>query len=365
MPFDCPPWPPRWPEIDAAIERVVASGAWGQYHAAVHQSLQERLRETFGAVAARLCCSGTAALEIALRTIQVGRGDEVIVAAYDYPGNFRTIELLGARPVLVDVQPDSPCIDPSQLDQAASDQVRAVVASHLYGKAAEVGRLREYCDDRGWILIEDACQVPGMEIDGGLAGSFGHLATLSFGGSKLISAGNGGALLVHTDRLAARLGGLLDRPGDVFPLAPLQAAVIEPQLDRLEEMNRQRAQTVEFIDAQVHSLLPRWQWISEGCDQTVPAFYKVAWLAESDQHRDRIVAAGQQQGLPLGTGYRSMSRCSGRRCRKPMETARADRLGACLFVLDHRALMIGPTRYAELADCLQRVHDCSSLESTL
>jgi dTDP-4-amino-4,6-dideoxygalactose transaminase len=359
MTFDCPPWPPQWPEIETAIERVIRSGDWGRYRTATHQNLEKRLCETFGAVAARLCCSGTAALEIALRSIQLGSGDEVILAAYDYPGNFRTIELLGARPVLVDVASDSPCIDPGQLEQAASGQVRAVVASHLYGRAAEMARLREVCDDRSWILVEDACQVPGMEIDGRPAGSFGHFATLSFGGSKLISAGNGGALLADSARLAARWGALLDRPGDVFPLAPLQAAVIEPQLERLDTLNRLRRETARFIEEQVNSLLSRWRWLSGACDQANQALYKVAWTAESDEHRDLIVAAGQQAGLPLGSGFRSMSRCSERRCRKPAATPRSDRLGERLFVLDHRALMIEPVRYGELADCLQQIHDCS------
>jgi perosamine synthetase len=359
MPFDCPGWPPRWPEIEAAARQSIVSGDWGQYDSVACESLEERLMETFQTAAAKLCCSGTAALEIALRASQIGAGDEVIVAAYDYPGNFRTIELLGARPVLIDVGPDSLGIDPNQLEQAAGDQVRAVVASHLCGTAADVARLRQCCDDRGWILIEDACQVTGMEIDGRRAGSFGHFATLSFGGSKLISAGNGGALLVNSQRLAARLGALLDRPGDTFPLAPLQAAVIEPQFDRLDEMNRFRRETVDFIEREVNQRLSRWRWQSRNRENVSPAFYKITWTAETHEHRQRIIAAAQQEGLPVGAGFRSMSRCSERRCGKPVPTVRSDQLSETLFVLDHRALLVESSRHDQLAECLQKIHQSS------
>lgn len=361
MPFDCPVWPPDWPEIEAAALRVIRSGEWGQYQSATRSRLETRLAETFHAHAARLCCSGTAALEIALRAAQIGPGDEVILAAYDYPGNFRTIELVGARPVLADVSAHNLGIDPEQIERCASQRVRAVIASHLCGTAAEIANLRQCCDDRGWILIEDACQSIGMKIDRRLAGSYGHVATLSFGGSKLISAGNGGALLVHSDRLAARLGSLLDRPGDTLPLAPLQAAVIGPQLDRLDELNQVRCGTARFLQSEVTPHLAGWRGIVETNQDVQPAYYKLAWLAASRDHRDRIVEAARQAALPIGPGFRSMSRCSQRRCRKPVAIERAEQLGQCLVVLDHRALLTEPQRYDQLADALREVHAISEV----
>ncbi len=359
MPIDCPAWPPDWPEIAEAAQECVRSGQWGQYHSEICSALEQRLANTFQASASRLCCSGTAALEIALRAAKIGPGDEVVLAALDYPGNFRTIELLGATPVLVDVAARSACLDPAALNHASSENVRAVVASHLFGSAAPIRELRESCDERGWILIEDACQVAGMEIENRPVGSFGHFATLSFGGSKLISAGSGGALLVNADRLAARLGPLLDRPGETFPLSPLQAAVIGPQLDRLGEMNQLRNRTARFIEQELNPQLPRWKWHSGNNEQVNPAFYKVAWTAESSEERVRIMAAADRRNLPVGDGFRSMSRCSQRRCRKPAPTPRADELAERLFLLDHRALLIEPSRYQELADCLRQIHEGS------
>ena len=142
-----------------------------------------------------------------------------------FPGIF-VPELLGARPVLVDATSNfiagRHAFLPTRRQQAAAAaSVRAVIASHLHGSQADMHALRQICDDHGWFLIEDACQAIGGQIDGEPIGSFGHLATLSFGGSKLISAGSGGAIIANNERLAARLGGLLDRPGDTFPIGPL------------------------------------------------------------------------------------------------------------------------------------------------
>jgi perosamine synthetase len=356
MPLNCPAWPPDWPEIRIAVDRCLDSGEWGQYHAEICQSLEKRLAAKWQASQVRLCCSGTAALEIALRAGRIGPGDEVIVAAFDYPGNFRTIELLNARPVLLDVETTSACLDLKQIEQATSAKVRAVVASHLCGVSADVQTLRQLCDDRGWLLIEDACQVIGMTINGRHAGSFGHFSTLSFGGSKLISAGSGGALVVNSERLAARLGGLLERPGDTFPISPLQAAVINPQLDRLAECNARRQETVAMIQSQLNSQLTGWKWLSGSQAGVEAAYYKVAWAAESQQQRHRIVTVAAELGLPIGEGFRSMSGCSERRCRKPVPTPNADELGERMFVLDQRALLLPKSAHDELAAALLALH---------
>jgi dTDP-4-amino-4,6-dideoxygalactose transaminase len=356
--FECPSWPPDWPEISQAVESVLQSGEWGQYHSKTCKQLEQRLAKHFETPIARLCCSGTAALEIALRTQQIGPGDEVILAAYDYPGNFRTVELVGARPVLVDVSPKNASLDPNLLEAAASPSVRAVIVTHLYGQPAEIEAIRLICDQHDWLLIEDACQVMGMTIASQPAGSFGDLATLSFGGSKLISAGCGGALLTKSERLAARLGPILDRPGEAFPLSPLQAATIPPQLDRLAELNQRRAANVAWLKKH-QSAMPHWQMIENPQPQTSPAHYKTAWIADSETHRGSIIQTAKDRNLPIGAGFRSASRCSSRRCRKPAEARNSQILGERLFVLDHRALLIHEDQRQELLNALTQLHDAT------
>lgn len=358
MTLTLPDWPPDWPEIRQAVDDSMRSGDWGRYHSRSCAALEKRLADQYDVPLARVCCSGTAALEIALRALQLAAGDEVILAAYDYPGNFRTVELAGGRPVLVDVRPQNASLDPRQLGEAASPSVSAVIATHLYGQPADIESVRSICDENDWVLIEDACQVIGMSIDGGKAGTFGDLATLSFGGSKLISAGGGGALLVRSERLAARIGPLLDRPGEVFPLSPLQSAVIGPQLDRLDELNVRRAANVAWLMDHRREL-PRWTPIESARPGVSAAHYKLAFLAESAEHRAEMIDAAEKLSLPIGPGFRSASRCSPRRCRKPVETKHAEIFQHQLFVLDQRALLVSDDQREPLFNALKRIHDIS------
>ena len=372
MPLRIPTWPPQWPEIEACVVRSIRSGEWGNYHSQACESLCDDLARRFQVRHVRLCCSGSAAVEIALRAAGIGPGDEVILSAFDYPGNFRTAELLGARPVLIDLAPDSVRMSVENLQAAGSGRVKAVIASHLFGVPADIGRIRQWCDDQGWVLIEDACQVPGMQIEIppgeqsegrsdllSPAGSLGHFGTLSFGGSKPLTAGNGGALLTNDPRLAARLGPLLDRPSDVMPLSPLQAAALRPQLDRLDETNRRRRATVDFIQSHVVPRLGRWQWLSPTDPSVSPSYYKTAWAAEDEGHRQRILQESARLGLPIGEGFKSMTRCSERRCRKPASLPHAERIGNTLFVLDHTALLVDADQYPTLAEALIDLHDAT------
>ncbi len=314
-------------------------------------------------------------MEIALRAAGIGSGDEVILAAFDYPGNFRSIELVGAQPVLVDVAPGRVTLDPAGFEAAASDRVRAVIVSHLFGQAAPMDEIGAACGARGWVLIEDACQVPGMQIGGRPAGSFGDLATVSFGGSKLLTAGSGGALLTRDERIAARLGPWIDRPSDAFPLSPLQASVLLPQIERLAEMNRRRAETVRFLLQGWGEHLPRWQPLHEGSENQplnqpgpshgerefprhgIPAHYKLAWLADSAEDRKRVVNEANSLHLPVGPGFRSTGRVSPRRCRKPLPLPQSTLLGDQLCLLDQTALLVQPDRHNALLEWLARLHD--------
>ncbi|MGB7346122.1 MAG: DegT/DnrJ/EryC1/StrS aminotransferase family protein [Pirellulaceae bacterium] len=361
MTFSPANWPPDWPEIQAAIADLFASGDWGRYKSPHQEQLKNRLASRTEVETVRLCGSGSAAIEISLRAAKVNPGDGVIVAAFDYPGNFRAIEAVGALPVLVDVQQSGISIDAGKLAEHVADakaaKVRAMIVSHLFGTAAEIRELRECCDTNKWILIEDACQVPGMMIGGKQAGSFGDLATLSFGGSKPLTAGSGGAVLTNDARLAARISALLDRPSDSQPLSTLQAATLLPQLDRLDECNRIRNATLSFLESNVNGQLTSWNWLSQKQADVSPTHYKVAWQCESAQHRNRIIDAATNCGLPIGAAFRSMAASSQRRCRKLMPLTRCQELGETAFVLDHSALLVGPEQHDSLRSCLVKLHN--------
>ena len=348
MPERIPAWPPDWPEIASAIQKCISSGQWGKYHSDTCRELRLRLTQMTGVSHCRLCCSGTAALEIALRTAGVKPGDEVIIAALDYPGNFRCVEALGAKPVLVDVKSDSPCIDIDSLHQviaqsSSSDRIVAVVASSLYGHAADYSSLQELCLGQGWVLINDACQVIGMKIDDTPVESFGDIATLSFGGSKVVTAGSGGAILTSDDRIASRIDAWMDRPSEAFPISPLQAAVIGPQLDRLDAMHAKRIENAAFWCQKFEAIIKSTLVPRPNCDPSVhPTYYKLAFESASVETRDQILKRATEIGLPIGPAFRSMDRSSPKRCRKPVPLENSRRISDRWVVLDQRALLVRP-----------------------
>ena len=363
--FRCPPWPPEISDVADDLEQLLKSGDWGRYKSTNHDRLRQKLGQLAGQAHVRLCGSGSAAVEIALRAAGVGTDDEVVIAAYDYPGNFRAIESVGAKPVLVDVAPQSLGIDSSQLAEFAKSErpeskVRAVLASHLYGTAAPVSELQEICKQREWVFVEDACQVPGMKIGdqcssqftGQFAGGCGEIATFSFGGSKPLTAGCGGAVLTSNERMLARMNAWLDRPSDSQPLSSLQATVLLPQLDCLNELNNTRRESVRYLESKVNESLAGWNWLSGMSDDVAPTHYKVAWAVESREQRSQICQRANELGVPIGEGFRSMARSSERRCRKPFPLENAARLGETVIVLDHAALLLKPDRHAELGTFL-------------
>ncbi|MEM6779185.1 MAG: DegT/DnrJ/EryC1/StrS aminotransferase family protein [Planctomycetota bacterium] len=348
-PDSWPKWPPTDQSIRDAVRSVLEDGQWGQYHADIAKRLRDAISDRWQCQHPQLTCSGTAAIELAIRAaIPNHRATStmphrVVVAAYDYPGNLRTIELLGARPVVVDVHAQSPCLDVDQVARVGeapwAESVVAVVASHLHGHVADMDALSRLCRQHGWILIEDACQSPGgLTADGRTLGSLGDIGCLSFGGSKPITAGNGGALLIHDGVVAARIDTMTQRPGDTYPLSPLQCAVILPQLHQLDERNRRR----DVAARQIQSL----NWNSMGCRPLEPfpeggrlAVYKFPVLCDSSLQRDAIVRHWRASGVPVGEGFRSMHRLSNRRVDRVGTLENAERFGERLLLIDHRVLL--------------------------
>ena len=221
-----PPWPPADPDVLEALQAAYANGSWGTYHGPHVPALEERLRAYHGVAFALTCASGTFAVELALRALKIGPGDEVILAAYDYSGNFLTVHAVGAQPVLVDVDPSNWNLTPQYLAEAIGSTTRAILVSHLHGGIVPMREVMAVAAKHGLPVIEDAAQAPGAMIQGRRAGSWGDVGILSFGGSKLLSAGRGGALLTpHADvhqraRLCCFRGNLTS------PLSELQAAVL-------------------------------------------------------------------------------------------------------------------------------------------
>lgn len=349
-----PAWPSEPARIEQAVLECLRGGQWAAYQGPTSERLVSLLAGITGAERVRLVSSGTVAVELALRGCRVGPGDEVVLAAFDYPGNFRCVEATGATPVLVDIAPGRWTVSTSSVAAAITDRTRAVLVSHVYGTMADAPAIRQLAEERGVCFVEDACQASGAMIDGRACGTWGHVGTLSFGGSKLLSCGNGGAILTDDPRIESRIKIFAERPSDAYALSQLQAAALIPQVDQLAAWTRRRRRAATRLREAVAAAAAEWQPGRVEPQDAENAFYKLAWFAPDRPRRDRAVAAAAELGLPVGDGFSTFARRAARRCRIVGDLRHAQRASDATLVLDHRALAGDDRQLDALAERLCR-----------
>lgn len=357
-----PEGPPAWPFADpavrAALDDAAASGAWGRYHGPHVCALEEELAAFHGVPHALTCASGTLAVEAALRALRVGPGDEVVMAAYDYESNFLTVHALGAKPVLIDIRPDNFQLDEARLEAAFTPLTRAVICSHLHGGIVNVPAARALCAARGVGVVEDAAQAPGATVCGAPAGTSGDAGTLSFGGSKLLTAGRGGALLFRDAALYQRAKTWLHRGVQAWaPLSELQAAALRPQLRALAERTAHRAERVREVVAELPPGLAPFAQPHAGC---APAYYKLGLVYDAGAFglpRDLFVKAVRAEGVALDAGFRALHvGRSPARFRAPGPLPHAAAAHERCVILHHPVLGLSPADARQVAEALAKVY---------
>lgn len=363
-----PPWPGDWPEITEALHACLADGSWGKYHGANCEALTEQLSTFHNISETILCASGTAAVELALRGVRVQPGDEVILAAYDFKANFQNVLALGAIPVLVDIDAQSWQLDVSQLTGAVSKKTRAIIVSHLHGGHVPMQPVMDLASQRGISVVEDACQATGAILDGNRAGTAGHVGVLSFGGSKLMTSGRGGAVLTNQPEIAQRIRLFTQRGNEAYPLSEMQAAVLRPQLDRLDEWNTARWETVKCLSKELRQLTsPQGDRLLsplvDTCstsDEDCSAFFKVGFqfdlVQSSGLNRDTFSKAMRAEGVALDPGFRSLHRIhSKRRFRAIGDLSNANLCDEQVMVLHHPVLLEGEDSARQIQDIAARI----------
>lgn len=231
-------------ELRAAMERVLVSQHFilGPEVEALEQEVASYSQCAYGIGVS----SGTDALLAALMALEIGPGDEVITTPYTFFATAGCIVRLGARPVFVDIDPDSYNIDPAAIEAAITRRTKAILPVHLFGQMAEMEPIMEIAARHGLAVIEDAAQAIGAEYQGRRAGSIGHLGCFSFFPSKNLGGfGDGGMVVCNDPALADRmrlLRGHGARPkyhhqivGGNFRLDALQAAVLRVKLRYLDD----------------------------------------------------------------------------------------------------------------------------------
>jgi dTDP-4-amino-4,6-dideoxygalactose transaminase len=359
-----PQGPPDWPapdeEVRLALQAAYADGSWGKYHGVYVARLEERLAEYHRVPHALTCGSGTFAVELALRALKVGPGDEVVLSAYDYPGNFLNVHAVGAKPVLVDLDPTNWQMSLDRLPEAVGPAAKVVIASHLHGGMVPMARLTTFASERGLRVIEDAAQCPGAWIDGRRAGTWGDVGILSFGGSKLLTAGRGGAFLTGAVDLHQRARVFQTRGNIVCPLSELQAAALLPQIDKLDGYTSRRLSNVARL-TELLRVIPGLRPFAVGpSDATKPAFYKLGFQLDEAAFglsRERFVRALRAEGIAFDEGFRALH--AGRsptRFRRAGDLAEADRAHRGAVVLHHPVFLGSEADVDEVAAAVRKIY---------
>jgi len=255
-------------EIRTAIERVLSSQQFvlGREGAAFEEEIAVLCGVAHGVGVA----SGTDALILALRACGVQAGDEVLLPTYTFVATGSAVSALGAKPVFVDIRPETYNLDPSELERRVTSRTRAIIAVHLYGLAADMDPILAFAKYRKLPLIEDCAQAIGALYKSRRAGSFGDAACFSFYPTKNLGAyGDAGMVVSNSAELAAHLGTLRNHgqtakyrssePGWNSRLDEIQAAVLRVKLRHLAEwQGTRRSHAAEYtrLLQQVPGIMP-------------------------------------------------------------------------------------------------------------
>jgi dTDP-4-amino-4,6-dideoxygalactose transaminase len=235
--------------LDNAIQNVINNCSF--INGDVVAEFEYNFSKYIGATYSVSCGNGTDAIEIALETLGIGEGDEVIVPAISWIATSEAVSRIGATPIFVDIEEDYLTINPELIKEKISKKTKAIIPVHLYGNPCDMEKIIEIARDNYLYVIEDCAQAHGAMIGDRKVGSFGHMATFSFFPSKnLGSFGDGGMIVTSNKKYAhkARMicnHGQTDRhkhliEGRNSRLDTIQAAVLNVKLDKLNDWNIRR-----------------------------------------------------------------------------------------------------------------------------
>lgn len=245
---------PSITDLEVRYATDAAANGWGDQCYAYINRFEALFKQHLGVQYAIATSSCTGALHMGMAALGVGPGDEVIMADTNWIATAAPIVHLGAKPVFVDILPDSWCIDPEQAEAAVTPKTKAIIAVHLYGNLCDMDRLLAIGEKHGIPIIEDAAEAIGSVYHGQRAGSLGTFGAFSFHGTKTLTTGEGGMLVTNDADLYERVLTLSnhgrargqtkqfwpDVVGFKYKLSNIQAAIGCAQMERIEELIRKK-----------------------------------------------------------------------------------------------------------------------------
>lgn len=319
---------PRWPVWDATEERalleVLHSGQWWSVGGTKVPEFEAAFAAMQGARFACAVTNGSAALEIMLRAMGIGCGDEVIVPAYTFIATASSAVAVGARPVFVDIERASLNLDPAKIEAAITPRTRAVIPVHVGGAPADMDGILEVARRHGLAVIEDAAQAPLASWRGRPVGTLGDVGSFSFQASKNLNSGEGGVVVTDDPELAEKVWSVHNvgrRRGGAWyehevlggnhRMTEWQAAILLAQMTRLEAQAATRAANAATLHARLAPI--------PGVTPPVPdpRITRHAWHLYSlridpeafgNRPLGEVVAALNAEGIPADQGYAPLYR---------------------------------------------------------
>lgn len=292
-------------EIEEAALKVMRSNTYilGKEVLALEEEFASYIKAKYAIGVA----NGTDAIEIALRALEIGLGDEVITVSHTAVATVAAIEATGARPVLVDVDPVFYTLNPAQLSEVLSINTKAVIAVHLYGQPADLDEISNFCSNHSLFLVEDVSQAHGAKYRGKRLGSIGHIGCFSCYPTKNLGAiGDAGLISTNDEELAKKIRmlreyGWVDRKsliaGRNSRLDELQAAILRIKLKYLDKDNNKRVKLAKLYSSRLSKLsvcLPKIR------DYSDPVFHLFV-IQVSDQKN--ILKFLSLKGIHAGVHY--------------------------------------------------------------
>lgn len=261
--------------------------------------------------------SGTTALHLALLSLGIGPGDEVVVPDLTFVATANAVVYTGALPVPVDVEPSTWCLDPQAFRRALTPATRAVIPVHLYGHPADMDPILAIARERGIAVIEDGAEAHGAEYKGRRVGGLGTCSAFSFYGNKIITTGEGGMILTDDEALARRAAFLRDQAMDPdrrywhpevgfnFRMTNLQAALGVAQLERIGELLAAKERVFGWYRANLDGA-PGLA-LNPGVDWAKSVHWMVCLVVDDAARRDPLMERLRARGIDTRPFFHPLS----------------------------------------------------------
>jgi len=314
------PWP-RWPIFDERekekLLEVLESGLWG-VGGSKNDEFAEKFAKYQGAKYGITCFNGSVALEIALRALDIGYGDEVITTPYTFIATVQSILYVDAKPVFVDIEEETYNIDPGKIEEAISDKTKAIMPVHIGGAPANMDEIMRIAKKYDLYVIEDAAQAHGARWGDKGVGTIGEFGTFSFQSSKNVTAGEGGIVLTNDEELASKAWSYMNCGrvksglwyqhvilGANYRMTEFQAAILLAQLERADELFRKREKNARYLAKRLEEIegITPLRYPSKARSAYHIFIFKYNKEYFYNIPRSTFIEALKAEGIPVSPGY--------------------------------------------------------------